>query len=141
MGSLDDFLSQTVDSPDKWLMLFIFLVFGPPAILSKGAAEKLAGLGAPARAFQRWKARRAAAEVDAAKKHFLDLSTKIELMQKEIAGLEALVYELSSRQSQLHGYALYAQEHMQALEHWAATSGVELPPPPFVSFLDWKERK
>lgn len=136
-------LNAAPQSPGGWVLLFLFLVFGPPAILSKSAGEKLAGLGIPARRFQAWRVRRAAekesAEEVAAFEKFRDMEREIEWLTKQVSRLDDLLGRVQELEDAQHGYIQYAQRRMASLELWASSEGIELPPPPFQNFEAWKQ--
>lgn len=130
-------IAAALDSWQGVVAVTLFLIFGPPAILSKGAAEKLNGLGAPARAFQAWKQRRAEAEIAAFDGRFNDMAKEIEILKSQVTRLQGVVDTLNESETQMFNYIVYTQKWVRNLQAWAAAAGIEFPPPPFESFQQW----
>ena len=95
----------------------LVLVFGSQAVLSETNLKgKLWGLGAPGRW---WKRRQS------------------EAAERELSETMQLREEVSLQ----HRYIVALTASMRSLEIWAADKGYTLPPPPFQTYLEWKEEE
>lgn len=91
------------------------LIFGSRAVLSeKNLKGKLWGLGAPAR----WWNKR---QQDAA--------------EEEVSEIKRLREEVAMQ----HLYIVWITGLLRKIEIWAADGGHTLPPPPFITYIEWKE--
>lgn len=138
-------LSEWAKEPvSQFLVGFLFLVFGTPAILSEKAAEKFGAFGVLARW---WRERKKRAEQEAADIHSretADLRREIarvdEARKRDVAEFRSELDRVSASESEQHAYIVWITEVFRNLEVWAVDKGLELPPPPFMTFTEWKKK-
>lgn len=137
-------LSEWAKEPvSQFIVGFLFLVFGTPAILSEKAAEKFGAFGVLARW---WRERKKRAEQEAESVHereIADLRKEIERVdqarQGDASEFRAELERVSASEREQHAYIVWVTEMFRSLEVWAAEKGLKLPPPPFKTFTEWKK--
>lgn len=137
-------LSEWAKEPvSQFVVGFLFLVFGTPAILSEKAAEKFGAFGVLARW---WRERKKRAEQEAQDVHsrvIADLRKEIERVdqarQSDASEFRAELERVSASEREQHAYIVWVTEMFRGLEVWAAEKGLKLPPPPFKTFTEWKK--
>lgn len=149
MPDIDALLPQlTSSTAGTFLAWILVLFFGPMAILSEKTADRFGLLGVIARWFRDAKKRaimkdqelselqvqtlRAEiAEVDQVNK------ARIERANAEIEKCALEIERLSAVEMEQHDYIVWVTQLARSWEVWAAAQGLELPPPPFVTFKEW----
>lgn len=110
-----------------WLVLFAVL----SGTFSK-AAENYGGIwGKASRALKRQKAQ--AIEADK-----LSIERKVKRLEESVNRLDKEIMALSRQNELYHDYSLYVLRYFHAMEEWAVTKSVVLPPPPLLSFTEFK---
>lgn len=138
-------LSEWAKEPvSQFIVGFLFLVFGTPAILSEKAAEKFGAFGVLARA---WRERKKRAEQEAQDIHSretADLRREIarvdEARKRDASEFRTELERVSKSESEQHEYIVWITEIFRNLEVWAVDHGLQLPPPPFMTFTEWKKK-
>lgn len=138
-------LSEWAKEPvSQFVVGFLFLVFGTPAILSEKAAEKFGAFGVLARW---WRERKKRAEQEAEDIHsrvITDLRQEIARVDKarldDASEFRSELDRVSKSEHEQHAYIVWITEVFRNLEVWAVDKGLELPPPPFMTFTEWKKK-
>lgn len=125
-------LSERAKEPvSQFVVGFLFLVFGTPAILSEKAAEKFGVFGVLARSWREGKKR---AEQDAADVHLrgtADLRREIarvyEARKRDAKEFRAELDRVSKSEHDQHEYIVWITSLLRGLEVWAVDKGLELP--------------
>ncbi|MDO4915883.1 hypothetical protein [Corynebacterium sp.] len=138
-------LSEWAKEPvSQFVVGFLFLVFGTPAILSEKAAEKFGAFGVLARW---WRERKKRAEQEAEDIHsrvIADLRQEIarvdKARQSDATEFRSELDRVSKSEREQHEYIVWITEIFRNLEVWAVDHGLQLPPPPFMTFTEWKRK-
>ena len=108
-------------------------------------SEQAAKLSGPLGAAARWWNERQVREVKSQKtldREINDLVDKrVERVRQEMRAslkhLEAQIEKLRETESLQHAYIVWITSHLRRIEVWAADRGLELPPPPFMTFTEF----
>ena len=135
-GLLDSTAGQIV-------AVVLVMVFGSSAILSeKTAKEKLGLVGVILRWAQNRKDKAEAVEDELFRRRTEDLRAEIKRVDDarkvDRAELTKEIEKLQKNEKAQHEYIVWVTEKMRRIEIWAADNGYELPPPPFMSFIEWE---
>ena len=125
-----DFLSNT-KSPWGFVLSLLLILAMVSGLFSKAAAEYGNIFGAAARAIQRHK--QEAIEADKA-----SAARRLDRMEETIQRLDNEVGELRTKDKIHHEYQLYVAAYWRKLQFWAVEKNIELPPPPMMTYPEWK---
>ena len=64
---------------------------------------------------------------------------QLESRDRDIAEDRQRIAELEAREKERSEYVNWVTRVMRGIEVWAAREGLTLPPPPFMSFSEWRE--
>lgn len=140
------FFAQALSTgPGQIIIGILLLILGPTALLSeKVFKEKFGAIGALLRWNKNRRERKAREKQDVTERQMEDLRNEIhrvdEARKKDNAELSAHITRLEIRTNQQHGYILWVTDKWWSLELWAAERGLELPPPPFMTYTEWTEK-
>lgn len=149
MPDLNVLIPQLLASPvGTFLVWVLVLFFGPMAILSEKTAEKFGLLGVAARWFRDAKKRAIKKDEELSELKVsqlreeiaeVDRSAKAQISRanKQIEKLAHEVDRLSEVEIKQHSYIVWVTKLFRDLEVWAASKGLTLPPPPFMTFTEW----
>ena len=124
----------TTKSPWGFVLLLAVIIATFSTLFSKAAADYAGMLGGVARWLRNRKAEAIAADEASNEKRITRLEETVERLDKEVA-------ELRAANDTHQDYAVYVAGEWHRLELWAATQGVVLPPPPLLTFPEWKQQK
>ncbi|MEJ6013302.1 hypothetical protein WG936_05555 [Corynebacterium sp. H127] len=146
---------ETIDLTDliggsplgKFLLVFLFLVF-VFGIFSREKMAKLDGIwwffGALARWLEDRKRRAIEADRSTTQGQIADLRQRVNEVSAQAAqdkkDLRAEIQELRDSERLQHQYIVYVIAWARDLEIWAADAGVTLPPPRFITYLEFREQ-
>lgn len=130
----------------RFLLVFIFLVF-VFGIFSREKMAKLDGVWWAFGAFARWlEARKQKAiEIDRSttQGQIAELKARVNEIAKQAAmdkeELQKEIDDLRNSERMQHEYIVYVIAWARDLEIWAADEGVKLPPPKFITFLEFRD--
>lgn len=125
-----DFLSST-KSPWGFVLSLLLILAMVSGLFSKAAAEYGNIFGAAARSIQRHK--QEAIEADKA-----SAARRLDRMEETIQRLDNEVGELRIKDKIHHEYQLYVAAYWRKLQFWAVEKNIELPPPPMMTYPEWK---
>lgn len=125
-----DFLSNT-KSPWGFVLSLMLILAMVSGLFSKAAAEYGNIFGAAARAIQRHK--QEAIEADKASD-----ARRLDRMEETIQRLDNEVGELREKDKIHHEYQLYVAAYWRKLQFWAVEKNITLPPPPMMTYPEWK---
>lgn len=120
--------SQT---PGGFILIVAIILALVSGLFSKAAADYGGILGQAARAIGRHKDRAIAADEQSN-------ATRLDRLEETIGRLDAEVGQLHLQDRVHHEYQLYVAGYWRKLQFWAVEKGVELPPPPMMTYPDWK---
>lgn len=124
------FLSGSKNPLGFFLSIAIILAF-VSGLFSK-AAENYGGIiGAASKALDRHK--QAAIAADEASD-----ARRLDRMEETIQRLDEEVGDLREKDKVHHEYQLYVAGYWRKLQFWAVEKNVTLPPPPMMTFPEWK---
>lgn len=125
-----DFLADT-KSPWGFIVSLLIILAMVSGLFSKAAADYGGVLGTVSRALERHK-REAIAADEASDARRLDR------MEETIQRLDDEVGELRAKDKIHHEYQLYVAAYWRKLQFWAVEKNIELPPPPMMTYPEWK---
>ncbi|AYD82143.1 hypothetical protein KNU13_gp56 [Gordonia phage Turuncu] len=122
-----------------WLTLLVFVLFGSPALFSKGMAKVPGFLGAGAR----WWQRRSEGNSSAARVVTAANLDRIidERVSEKVGHIEKEVEELREDVDMYSEYLTYDAGWHRNINIFAAQAGFDFPPPPHMTFTQWRDRK
>lgn len=124
------FLSGSKNPLGFFLSIAIILAF-VSGLFSK-AAENYGGIiGAASKALARHK--QAAIAADEA-----SVARRLDRMEETIQNLDEEVGELRAKDKVHHEYQLYVAAYWRKLQFWAVERDITLPPPPMMTYPEWK---
>ncbi|OHO60887.1 hypothetical protein [Corynebacterium sp. HMSC036D02] len=124
------FLSGSKNPLGFFLSIAIILAF-VSGLFSK-AAENYGGIiGAAGKALARHK--QAAIAADEA-----SVARRLDRMEETIQNLDEEVGELRAKDKSHHEYQLYVAAYWRKLQFWAVEKDITLPPPPMMTYPEWK---
>ena len=124
------FLSGTKNPLGFFVAIAIILAL-LSSLFSKAAADYGGIFGAAARAIQRHK-KNAIDEDEASNARRLDR------LEETIQLLDGEVERLREKDRIHHEYQLYVASYWRKLQFWAVERGIKLPPPPMMTYPEWK---
>lgn len=125
-----DLLSNS-KSPLGFLLAIVIILASVSGLFSKAAADYGGVFGAAARAIQRHKQEAIAADEASDARRLDRLEETINRLDKEV-GL------LRSKDRIHHEYQLYVAGYWRKLQFWAVEKDITLPPPPMMTYPEWK---
>lgn len=132
--------SQIIDlladqkSPGGFLLTIAIILATVSGLLSKAAADYGGVFGTAARAIQRHKQEAIAADEASD-------ARRLDRLEETIQRLDDEVGELRAKDRIHHEYQLYVAGYWRRLQFWAVEKGVTLPPPPMMTYPEWKLSK
>lgn len=121
-------------SPWSFVAVVIFILVTFSGLMSKAAADYGGVFGAAARALRRHRDEAIRADEVSNERRLARLEETVERLDEEVA-------ELCVANNAHQDYAVYVAGEWHRLELWAATQGVVLPPPPLLTFPEWKVQR
>lgn len=135
------------ESPAGQIVVAVLvMIFGSSSILSeKTAKEKFGAVGMILRWRQRRKDKAEAFQEELFRKRTEELRAEIRRVDNarkiDRKELTAQISELQKNEKSQHEYILWVTEKMRKIEIWAADHGYDLPPPPFITFVEWEAQR
>lgn len=112
--------------------LSIAIILAVVSGLFSKAAENYGGIiGAASKALTRHK--QAAIAADEA-----SVARRLDRMEETIQSLDEEVGELRAKDKSHHEYQLYVAGYWRKLQFWAVERDITLPPPPMMTYPEWK---
>lgn len=125
-----NFLSDT-KSPWGFVLSLLIILAMVSGLFSKAAAEYGGLIGTAARAIQRHK--QEAIEADKASD-----ARRLDRMEATIQRLDNEIGSLQEKDKIHHEYQLYVAGYWRKLQFWAVEKNITLPPPPMMTYPEWK---
>ena len=124
-----------------WLTLLVFILFGSPALFSKAMAKVPGFLGAGAR----WWQRRIEERQNAPASRIVTAANLDRIIDERVTEkVGHILHEVEEIRDDVEDYSEYmtydAGWHRE-INIYAAQTGFEFPPPPHMTFSQWRERK
>lgn len=133
--SVDDILAhlESNDSPWSFIIAVAIILAVVSGLFSK-AAENYGGIfGKAKRAIEQHKR-------DAIRADELSNARRLDRLEETIRRLDDEICQLRRKDQLHHEYSLYVTDYWRDLEAWAVKHGVDLPPPPMLTYREWKEQ-
>lgn len=123
----------------QWLTLVLLFIFGGTALFSERTLkERFGGIPAAFQWLSRTKENSRKKKEEYTEKRIRSLEEgQIELEKR----LQEQITELQKSESEQFEYIRWVTRLMRGIELWAAAKGLELPPPPFQTFVEWREQR
>lgn len=125
-----DFLSES-KSPWGFIVSLLVILATVSGLFSKAAAEYGGLIGTAARAIQRHKKEAIAADEASD-------ARRLDRLEETIQRLDNEVGELREKDKIHHEYQLYVAAYWRKLQFWAVERDITLPPPPMMTYPEWK---
>lgn len=125
-----DLLSNS-KSPLGFLLAIVIILASVSGLFSKAAADYGGIFGTAARAIQRHKQEAIAADEASDARRLDRLEETIQRLDEEV-GL------LRDKDRIHHEYQLYVAGYWRQLQFWAVEKDIKLPPPPMMTYPEWK---
>ncbi|MGZ0652253.1 hypothetical protein [Corynebacterium striatum] len=128
-----DLLSFLTNSrtPGGFLLTILIILALVSGLMSKAAADYGGIFGKAARAIQQHKEEAIAADEASD-------ARRLDRLEKTIQRLDREVGELRAKDRVHHEYQLYVAGYWRKLQFWAVEKNIELPPPPMMTYPEWK---
>lgn len=130
---LIDLLSNS-KSPLGFLLAIVIILASVSGLFSKAAADYGGVFGAAARAIQRHKQEAIAADEASD-------ARRLDRLEETISRLDKEVGQLRNKDRIHHEYQLYVAGYWRKLQFWAVEKDITLPPPPMMTYPEWKLTK
>lgn len=123
----------TTKSPWGFVLMLAIVIATFSGLFSKAAGDYFGMLGAASRWLRRRKEEAVDASTASTERRIARLEATVERLDKDVADLRAI--------NEAHqDYEIYVASEWHRLELWAAIHGIELPPPPLMTFAEWAEK-
>lgn len=121
-------------SPAGFLLAVFIILAMVSGLFSKAAADYGGVFGMAARAIQRHKQEAIAADEASD-------ALRLDRLEETIGRLDKEVGRLSKKDKIHHEYQLYVAGYWRKLQFWAVEKDITLPPPPMMTYPEWKIAK
>lgn len=118
-------------SPLGFLLTIVIILASVSGLFSKAAADYGGVFGAAARAIQCHKQEAIAADEASD-------ARRLDRLEETISRLDKEVGQLRSKDRIHHEYQLYVAGYWRKLQFWAVEKDITLPPPPMMTYPEWK---
>ena len=125
-----DYLAST-KSPWGFAIALVFILAMVSGLFSKAAADYGGIFGTVSRALERHKQEAIAADEASD-------ARRLDRLEETIQRLDEEVGELRTKDRTHHEYQLYVAAYWRKLQFWAVERDITLPPPPMMTYPEWK---